>query len=83
MSPETALIRLHEKEFEFIDHSIKEGYYTDRDDFIRAAVKLLIYDVSKRKLDDVKRAMNEIPHDELLQTVKESRKEVYQQIWDD
>jgi Arc/MetJ-type ribon-helix-helix transcriptional regulator len=83
MSPKTALIRLQEGEFEFIDHSIKEGYYTDRDDFIRAAVKLLIYDVSKRKLDDIKRGMNEIPHDELLQAVKESRKEVYQQIWDD
>ena len=60
MSPETALIRLHEREFEFIDHSIKEGYYADRDDFIRDAVKLLISDVSKRKLDGVKRYMNEI-----------------------
>ncbi|MEA3325095.1 MAG: hypothetical protein U9Q37_08165 [Euryarchaeota archaeon] len=83
MSPETALIRLHEREFEFIDHSIKEGYYADRDDFIRDAVKLLIHNVSKRKLDDMKIGMNKIPHDELLQVVKGSRKEVYQQIWDD
>jgi Arc/MetJ-type ribon-helix-helix transcriptional regulator len=83
MSPKTALIRLQEGEFELIDHTIEDGYYADRDEFIRAAVRLLIHDVSKRKLDDVKRDMNEIPHDELLQTVKESRKEVYQQIWDD
>ncbi len=83
MSPKTALIRLQEGEFEFIDHSIKEGYYTDRDDFIRAAVKLLIHDVSKRKLNGVKRNTDKIPHNELLQAVKESRKEVYQQIWDD
>jgi Arc/MetJ-type ribon-helix-helix transcriptional regulator len=83
MSPETALIRLPEMEFEFIDHSVSEGYYADRDEFIRAAVRLLIHDMSKRKLSEAKRSMEKIPHDRLLQTIKESRKEVYQQIWDD
>ena len=83
MSPETALIRLPKMEFEFIDHSVNEGYYADRDEFIRAAVRLLIHDVSKRKLSEVKRNIKKIPHDGLLQTIKESRKEVYQQIWDD
>ncbi len=82
MSPETALIRLPKMEFEFIDRSVNEGYYADRDEFIRAAVRLLIHDVSKRKLSEVKRNMKKIPHDGLLQTIKESRKEVYQQIWD-
>ncbi|HDN65675.1 MAG TPA: hypothetical protein ENF23_05195 [Methanosarcinales archaeon] len=77
------MVRLPKTEFEFIDHTIEDGYYADRDEFIRAAVRLLIHDVSKRKLSEAKRNVKKIPHDELLQTVKESRKEVYQQVWDD
>jgi Arc/MetJ-type ribon-helix-helix transcriptional regulator len=77
------MVRLPETEFEFIDHSIEEGYYADRDEFIRAAVRLLIHDVSKRKLSEAGGTMKKIPHGELLQTAKESRKEVYRQIWND
>ncbi|GEM_PF-4325068 len=52
------MVRLQETEFEFIDHSIEGRYYADRDEFIRAAVRLLVHDVSQRKLSEARGTKN-------------------------
>lgn len=83
MTSKVANVRLSEEEFAFIDKLVEEGYFSSRSDFIKTGVKNLIHEVSKRKIYEYKESREEpkFTHQELLDSIKKTRKEVYQEIW--
>jgi Arc/MetJ-type ribon-helix-helix transcriptional regulator len=83
MTSKVANIRLSEEEFAFIDKLVEDGYFSSRSDFIKTGVKNLIHEISKRKIYEYKKSRKEpdLAHEELLDSIKKTRKEVYQEIW--
>ena len=77
-----AHVRLSEADFKFIDEAIQSGYFVSRSDFIKNAIRMQIYEISKRKLKEIARDQNQkLPLDELLRSAKESRRQVYREQW--
>ncbi|MGD2249712.1 MAG: ribbon-helix-helix domain-containing protein [Candidatus Methanofastidiosia archaeon] len=85
MTSKIANVRLSEEEFAFIDRLVEDGYFSSRSDFIQTSVKNLIHDISKRKIYEYKKRRKEpnLTHQELLDSIKKTRKEVYQEIWEE
>jgi len=83
MTSKAANVRLSEEEFAFIDRLVEDGYFSSRSDFIKTGVKNLIHEISKRKIYEYKESRKEprLTHQELLDSIKKTRKEVYQEIW--
>jgi len=83
MTSKVANVRLSEEEFAFIDRLVEDGYFSSRSDFIKTGVKNLIHEISKRKIYEYKENREEpkFTHQELLDSIKKTRKEVYQEIW--
>jgi Arc/MetJ-type ribon-helix-helix transcriptional regulator len=85
MTSKVANVRLSEEEFAFIDRLVEDGYFSSRSDFIKTGVKNLIHEISKRKIYEYKKSRKEsnLTHQELLDSIKKTRKEVYQEIWEE
>lgn len=85
MTSKIANVRLSEEEFAFIDRLVEDGYFSSRSDFIQTGVKNLIHDISKRKIYEYKKRRKEpyLTQQELLDSIKKTRKEVYQEIWEE
>ena len=83
MTSRVANVRLSEEEFAFIDRLVEDGSFSSRSDFIKTGVKNLIREISKRKIYEYKESRKEpnLTHQELLDSIKKTRKEVYQEIW--
>ena len=83
MTSRIANVRLSDEEFAFIDKLVEDGHFSSRSDFIKTGVKNLIHEISKRKIYEYKKSRKEpnLTHQELLDSIKKTRKEVYQEIW--
>ena len=85
MTSKVTHVRLSEEEFAFIDRLVDDGYFSSRSDFIKAGVKNLIREISKRRIYEYKESKKEskLTHQELLDSIKKARKEVYREIWEE
>lgn len=83
MTSKVANIRLSEEESAFIDRLVEDGYFSSRSEFIRTGVRNLIHEISKRRIYEYKKNRKEpgLTHQELLDSTKKTRKEVYREIW--
>lgn len=85
MSNETITIRLSPKDVDMIDSKVKEGHFTSRSDLIRYSIRHVLNEMEVREqnlafLKDLT-AYKRITRDSLRRSIRESREEVFEEVY--
>ena len=87
MANESITIRFAKHDLSVIDKKIKEGFYTNRSDFVRSSVRHLIFNLEKgeKNLDIVRdiARQKKIRMADIRKTIKKVRPEVYAEVYGD